>query len=67
MQTIQRAARHLSEVSVARLQLPVDDLEETIPSDEPRSLNRLYWGHSYLKQGEPLESPLMHSFPERTT
>ena len=67
MQSIQRAARHLSEVSVARLQLPVYDLEETILSDEPRSLNRLYWGHSYLKQAEPLEWPLMRSISVRTT
>ena len=40
-----------------RLQLSASDLEETIPSGEPRFLNRLYWAHSYLKQAGLLESP----------
>ena len=50
-------ARDLSDVVAARLQLSASDLEETIPSGEPRFLNRLYWAHSYLKQAGLLESP----------
>ena len=50
-------ARDLSDVVAARLQLSAADLEETIPSGEPRFLNRLYWAHSYLKQAGLLESP----------
>ena len=49
--------RDLSDVVAARLQLSASDLEETIPSGEPRFLNRLYWAHSYLKQAGLLESP----------
>ena len=50
-------AQDLSDVVAARLQLSAADLEETIPSGEPRFLNRLYWAHSYLKQAGLLESP----------
>ncbi len=50
-------ARDLSDVVAARLQLSACDLEETIPSGEPRFLNRMYWAHSYLKQAGLLESP----------
>ena len=50
-------ARALSDVVATRLQLSASDLEETIPSGEPRFLNRLYWAHSYLKQAGLLESP----------
>ncbi|MHB1541450.1 MAG: restriction endonuclease [Steroidobacteraceae bacterium] len=50
-------ARGLRDVIAARLQLCASDLEETIPSGEPRFLNRLYWAHSYLKQAGLLESP----------
>ena len=49
-------ARDLSDVVAARLQLSASDREETIPSGEPRFLNRLYWAHSYLKQAGLLES-----------
>ena len=35
-------ARGLSDVVAARLQLCASDLEETIPSGEPRFVSRLY-------------------------
>ncbi len=53
----ERRARDLGDVIASRLQLLPSDVEETIPSGEPRFRNRLWWAHSYLKQAGLLESP----------
>ena len=53
----ERRARDLGGIIGSILDLSQSDLEETIPSGEPRFLNRLWWAHSYLKQAGLLESP----------